>query len=89
MVPLSTEGLNMSKSYVVANDKFMSGWAGVNRSLVAIECETSDDVDAATAWLQNRSEMKRVRYNLNLPKLRTGDHLSVWTRATHSHIFRG
>lgn len=73
--------------YVVANDKFMSGWGGCARSLVAIKCETSEEVDKATAWFNNRSDMKRVRTNLNLPKTKAGDCLSVWTKETHSHIF--
>lgn len=74
--------------FVVANDKALSGWGGVSRSLVVIECETSDDIDKATAWLSARPEMSRVRLNLNLPKTRKGDHVSLWTRASHPHVFK-
>lgn len=73
--------------FVCANDSALSGWGGVNRSLIAIRCDTDAEIAAATAWLEKRSEMKWVRLNLNLPKIKQGDNLAVWNRDTHPHIF--
>ncbi len=67
--------------YAVATDSFMSGWGSApGRSLVAIKCETNEELDFALAKLEAREEMKRVRINLNLPRVSSNDHLSIWTR---------
>lgn len=73
--------------FVCANDQALSGWGGVRRSLVAIQCETHEEIDAATAWLNKRPEMARVRLNLALPRVRKGDNLAIWSRTSHPHIF--
>lgn len=69
-----------NKLYAVATDSFMSGWGEApGRSLIALECGTREQLDRAIYKLEQRPEMKRVRVNLALPKLRAGDHLSVMT----------
>lgn len=63
--------------YVVANDRFMSGWGlAPKRSLFAVACtaETYEDVERR---MRTRSEMKRVRVNSRLPRVHDGDHLSI------------
>ena len=67
--------------YVVATDRFMSGWGKApGRSLVAIQVDTDEDLSTVKANLEARSEMLRVRLNLHLPRVREGDHLHVVTR---------
>ena len=74
--------------YAVATDSFMSGWGNAQgRSLVAIACQTNEDLDFALDKLYRREEMKRVRINLNLPRVGPGDALDVWTRETHPAWF--
>ncbi len=71
-----------SPVYMVATDSFMSGWGGApGRSIVAVECHTSEEVDFAEAKLRERPEMKRVRFCYRKPRLRDGDHLKIFTRA--------
>jgi hypothetical protein len=65
--------------YVVATDAFMSGWGGAanGRSLYAIAVSCAEEAHAVEDNMHNRSEMKRVRFSPALPRLRSGDHLSI------------
>ena len=64
--------------YMVATDKCMSGWGQApGRSLFALAVHTPEQREAARDRLEHRSEMIRVRFNLDLPRLREGDHLSI------------
>lgn len=79
----------MTKRYAIAVDSFMSDWgnAAGGRSLVAIECETDEEVTFALAKLRARPEMKRVRLSLDLPKAARSDHLAIMRRETHPAWF--
>jgi hypothetical protein len=68
-----------TRGFVVATDKFMSGWGlAPGRSLYALAVTANDgQIETVTNNMSRRSEMKRVRFNLRLPKLRRGDHLSI------------
>lgn len=74
--------------YVVATDSFMSGWGKApGRSIVAVEVHNHAHEKHVTDVLERRPEMKRVRFSVNLPRVRRGDHLDVWTRKTHPQVF--
>lgn len=64
--------------YVVATDSFMSGWGlAKGRSLFAVPCKSWEQSRVVLGNMHNRSEMKYVRVQSNLPRLRKGDHLSI------------
>lgn len=65
--------------FVVCEDSFMSGWgkAKGGRSLYALAILDGEQEPIVTANAHARSEMKRVRFNLQLPRLRDGDHLKI------------
>ena len=78
--------------FVVATDNFMSGWghARGGRSLYALAITDPNQIDVVEANLRARSEMKRVRYQVSLPRLRAGDHLSIaGPEAARRHYERG
>ncbi len=47
------------------------------RSFVAYPAD-SCDVNGLERYMRNRSDFQRVRYNMHLPALRRGDHLSIY-----------
>lgn len=64
----------MNPVYVVATDRFMSGWGEApGRSIVAVECHTSEEVDFAMRVMESRDEMMRVRFE---------NGCSAWFQAT-------
>lgn len=68
----------MSKFYAVATDSFMSGWGQAKiASYYVIECDDHEQMKAAMAYLESRSEMIRVRQNKNIPRSRPGYHVHV------------
>lgn len=70
------------RALVIGTDRFMSGWGDAKggASVAAWACK-SEDVDKALAWVQNRSDMKRVRvyYEGRRPyRPRNAAHLHVY-----------
>ena len=69
-----------TEGFVVATDSFMSGW-GLARgtSYFAVPYRATDNPQAIFERLDDRPEMKRVRYAGKdyRPKLRENDHLSI------------
>ena len=64
--------------YVVMNDNFLSGWGHAPaRSLYCLAVANDKQRQIVMQNAHNRSEMKRVRFNLHLPSIRDGDHLSI------------
>jgi len=66
--------------FVVATDKFMSGWGNApGRSFFAVPCESLEQAEIVEDNMHHRSEMKRVRIvgHDYRPKLRSGDHYSI------------
>ena len=69
-----------TEGFVVATDSFMSGWGlAPGKSYFAVPYRATDNPQAIFNRLDDRSEMKRVRYvgKDYRPKLREGDHLSI------------
>lgn len=79
--------------FVVATDKFMSGWGQApGRSLFALACSTWDDAQVVRDNLLARPEMKRVRVVGGdwRPRLGEGDHLSIGGKTSaHPHYTPG
>lgn len=66
-------------AFVVCNDTFFSGWglARGGRSLYALAVKNPAQAKIVMANAKARSDMKRVRLNMRLPRLRDGDHLAI------------
>lgn len=67
--------------WLVANDKFLSGWGHApRRSLVAYPADAMSlkRLDELYEWCDERSDFVRVRVQERLPRLRDGDHLSIY-----------
>lgn len=74
--------------YVCMTDKFLSGWGRASgRSLYAVAIYEDDDPQVVLDNAKHRSEMVRVRYQLNLPHLQDGDHLAVVDRGVASRWY--
>jgi len=72
-------------TWAVATDKFMSGWGQApGTSYVAYPIYDWNDEQELTRYMKNRQEFIRVRVNLNLPRVKDGDHLSIYDRPTAS-----
>jgi hypothetical protein len=72
------EQRDQTVAYVVATDRFMSGWGKAPaRSLLAIGCASWEQVFDVERRMLRHSEMSRVRVNVHLPRIGRGDHLSV------------
>lgn len=82
-----------SWGFVVATDKFMSGWGGAakGRSLYAISVENAKEADTVFASFKRRSEMKYVRIVRDIYRvkkaMRRGDHLSIADKTTADRFF--
>lgn len=64
--------------YVVATDSFMSGWGHAPRtSYYAVAVDTQREMEIVTQNMTSRSEMKRVRFQTELPRVKRGQHLHV------------
>ena len=67
--------------WVVATDKFMSGWGrAMGRSLVAYPADLCmhEQKKRLIEWMESRLDFLRVRENMNLPRLGAADHLAIY-----------
>lgn len=66
-------------AFVVCNDSFLSGWglARGGRSLYALAVTSPAQAKIVLDNGRARSDMRRVRLNMRLPRLREGDHLVI------------
>jgi hypothetical protein len=78
----TTDEVNNTLGFVVATDKFMSGWGkAAGRSYVAVPFVSEEDKYKVLSRINRRSEMKRVRevYGKTYrPSMRSGDHLHIY-----------
>lgn len=64
--------------FVVATDTLMSGWGHApGRSLFVLAITDANQIDNVEARLRERGDMSRVRFYLDFPRLRAGDHMSI------------
>ena len=65
--------------YVVANDRFLSGWGGAagGRSLIAYAYHDHNEMVARFNHCKRRSDFAYVRDNMHLPRLYDNDHLVI------------
>lgn len=64
-----------------ATDRFMSGWGkcpGTSYVAYDITGQPSEIITRLETWMSGRSDFMRVRVNLHLPRLSTGDHCSIY-----------
>lgn len=75
-----TKNTEKPNTWVVATDRFMSGWGGAKygMSYVAYPCYSEADVQRITSYCKSHPNFIRVRHNLHLPRLTKHDHLSVY-----------
>lgn len=68
--------------FVIATDKFMSGWGQAKgKSVVAVPFTSEQDKEKILNRMERRNEMKRVRITYGKeykPKLTTNDHLHIY-----------
>lgn len=66
-------------AFVVCHDAVLSGWglARGGRSLYALAVMNPAQAKIVLDNAKARSDMKRVRLNMRLPRLRDGDHLAI------------
>lgn len=59
----------MTKVYVTATDKFMSGWGRAENKInkLVIECDNYDEASLVHDKLLNRGEMKYVNIRMSKP----------------------
>ena len=77
--------------YVVATDRFMSGWGHApGRSLFAVPFRNHTEAAIVEQNMRRRSEMIRVRVvgEDYRPKLYRGDHFSIRSMAECSRFFQ-
>jgi hypothetical protein len=74
--------------YVVATDKFMSGWGHARRkSYYVIAVDSQAEADVVLANMAHRSEMKRVHQARMLPDVRPGDHMHIVDKRKAARFF--
>ncbi len=84
------------KYIVFAHDKFMSGWgmAKGGRSLCAWAVESESDRDKILDWLERRSDMSRINWDLSIEfdrklKRKTFAHCSIYSATKEHPILKG
>lgn len=78
---VDTRPISAVKKWLVANDKFLSGWGRApKRSLVAYPVDelSYERLDKLRAFCDLRSDFVYVRVQGNLPRMHDGDHLSIY-----------
>jgi hypothetical protein len=77
-----TKDTDAPQRWAVATDKCMSGWGQApGASYVAYPIYDWSDEQELVRYMEARSDFIRVRVNLNLPRLRDGDHLAIYDRS--------
>jgi len=76
------------KVYVVARDKFLSGWgmAQGGTSYIAWACADDEVAQCVEKKIVFKPEMKNVRITRTLPRLKGSDHLMIWP-VSYGHVF--
>lgn len=76
---LDTRPIKEVRLWAVATDKLMSGHGMAPRkSYVAYPVDELGYSSKLFDWMAKRSDFRRVRLNLRLPRLHDGDHLTVY-----------
>lgn len=90
------EQIEQFKYIVYAHDRFMSGWgqAKDGRSLCAWAIETESQKDRILDWVESRSDMTRVDWDLAAEfdrklKRKTFAHCSIYVATNEHTALRG
>ena len=76
--------------YVIATDTFLSGWgeASSGKSFYAMAVQSENEAYTVMRNFKHRSDFKRVRFVKRLPRIRSGDHLSIADRGIAPRYFQ-
>lgn len=76
--------------YVVAIDKFMSGWGGARggKSYYVIAVDTPEEARIVMDNMSHRSDMKHVRHQGMLPEVKRGDHMHIVDKRKADRFFK-
>ena len=77
--------------YVLANDRFMSGWGPAEGKIntVILPCADRHEAQQVAAYARSRKEQQRVRIVSDKPRLRPGHLYSLLTRENASAWYPG
>jgi hypothetical protein len=68
-------------AYVLANDRFMSGWGkSPEQNTVILPCSSYNEAECVARYAEYREDMQRVRIVVNRPRLRSGITYSLFSR---------
>lgn len=78
----TSEEIEKTIGFVIATDKFMSGWGRApHKSVVAVPFTSESDKEDVLRRMMRRTEMIRIREvygKTYYPSLRYGDHLHIY-----------
>jgi hypothetical protein len=78
----TSEEIEKTIGFVIATDKFLSGWGRAPRkSVVAVPFTSEEDKEDVLRRMRRRTEMIRVREvygKTYYPSLQNGDHLHIY-----------
>ena len=76
------EEVKITQGFVIATDKFMSGWGQAQgKSVIAVPFKDDQDMNTILSRVERRNEMKRIRivYGSEYkPRLSANDHLHIY-----------
>jgi hypothetical protein len=83
-------GKHHYRQYVVATDKFMSGWGGAKggKSYYVVLVHSPKEEEIVLRNMQRRSEMKNVRVQSMLPDVGPRDHMHVVDKKEAARFFK-
>lgn len=71
---------NTNAGYLVATDKFLSGWGKAKgKSYICYDLTglSGKQIDKLETWMRKRDDFKNVRYAQKPPRCKDGDHVDV------------
>jgi hypothetical protein len=83
-------GKNYYRSYVVATDKYLSGFGGAEggKSIYVVMVHSPKEEEIVLRNMQRRSEMKNVRVQSMLPDVGPRDHMHVVDKKEAARFFK-
>jgi hypothetical protein len=84
-VVTSAREIPKAESYVLCDDKFMSGWGdarGLTNTLI-FTCDSYEEAMIVSENASNRSDTRRVRICMTKPRLRQGHLYQVKTKESY------
>lgn len=85
----SSSSIPKARFYVLAEDRFMSGWGEAKGkvNVVVFPAASYEEAEWIARKLHNRSEMKRIRINMHKPQFKRRQLYSLMTPSTSSFFY--